>query len=381
MPSRGTVLVLWNMVEEDIYEVLRQEGPQPLPWKPDELMPELDTVVEEMAALLRATEEGGYRAHVLNLEDGLDRLLAAIRLYRPDVIMNLVESFQGDSGKEATIAGVYELLNVRYTGSRPWTLATCQDKFRTKRLLKAAGLPTPPGFLVEKEPVPADHGLAFPLIVKPVREDASAGIELASVVLGPGELEAQVRRVLTTYRMPALVEQYIDGREIHAALLGNDPPEVLPLLEMEFAEQRTEEWQPQILSYSAKWDPRSPEFYEVSCACPPESLDDGLAERMRALAVRAYQALDCRDYARVDMRVEEASGEVYILEVNPNPDLGDGAAYMQCATASGRTFAGTLAEIIEMAKQRSPAASVLAQAQPPHAEHRQAGHHDTEHEP
>src|SRR5690606_38893878 len=122
--------------------------------------------------------------------------------------------------------GLLDLLGVAYTGNPPLTLSLCQNKYRTKLLLDAAGLPTSPYFLVEQEPVPDDHELEFPLIVKPALEDASGGIEAASVVHDQAALEARVRQVLKEFGMPALVEEYVDGREIHAAILGNDPPEV-----------------------------------------------------------------------------------------------------------------------------------------------------------
>src|SRR5690606_40614407 len=127
--------------------------------------------------------------------------------------------FQDDQQQEAYVAGLYELMGVAYTGNRPITLATCQNKYRTKLLLEASGLPTAEFFLATRLPIPADHGLAFPLIVTPAYEDASGGIEADSVVRDQAALEARVARVLEEFEMPALVEEYIEGREIHAAIL------------------------------------------------------------------------------------------------------------------------------------------------------------------
>jgi D-alanine-D-alanine ligase len=355
---RPTVLVLWNQVEEDVYEHWRAQGQRPLPWDPGRSVPDVGTVAEEMDRILAAVRAAAARVDVVNVEDDLERLLAAVRLYRPDVVMNLVEYFQDDAGLEAAVAGLFDLLGVAYTGNPPLVLSLCQDKHRTKLLLDAAGLPTAPHFLVEREPVPADHGLDFPLIVKPVLEDASGGIEAASVVHDQAALEARVRHVLTEYEMSALIEEYIDGREIHAAILGNDSPEVLPLFEMEFDDSEfnpDDEWRPQIISFGAKWDPHSPDFYSMDSVCPAQDIEPEVEAYIRDIAVRAYQVIGCRDYARIDMRLDEEEGEVYILEVNPNPDLADGAAYMQCAVASGRTFEQTIAAIIDMAWQRARA--------------------------
>jgi D-alanine-D-alanine ligase len=355
---RPTVLILWNQVEEDVYEHWRAEGQRPLPWDPERQVPDVGTVAEEMDRIIEAVRAAAGQVQVVNVEDDLERLLAAVRLHRPDVVLNLVEYFDDDSSLEAAVAGLFELLGVAYTGSPPLVLSLCQNKYRTKLLLEAAGLPTSPYFLVESEPVPADHGLTFPLIVKPALEDASGGIEAASVVLDQAALEARVRHVLTEFEMPALVEEYVDGREIHAAILGNSPPEVLPLFEMEFDDSEfnpEEEWRPQIISFGAKWDPHSPDFYSMDSVCPAQELDPETETYIREVALQAYRVIGCRDYARIDMRLDEEEGEVYILEVNPNPDLADGAAYMQCATASGRTFEQTIAEIIGMAWERAGA--------------------------
>jgi D-alanine-D-alanine ligase len=192
------------------------------------------------------------------------------------------------------------------------------------------------------------------LIVKPAYEDASGGIEHASVVLDEKALIERVDYVIREFEMPALIEEYIEGREIHAAILGNHPPEVLPLFEMEFDDSEfnpQREWRPQIISFRAKWDPHSPDFYSMDAVVPPTDLDPKIAEECREIALQAYKATRCRDYARVDMRVDE-DGQPFILEVNPNPDLTDGAAYMMCAVASGRTFAETLGTIADLAVAR-----------------------------
>jgi hypothetical protein len=193
----------------------------------------------------------------------------------------------------------------------------------------------------------------YPLIVKPAFEDASGGIEKESVVHNHTALEARVNYILKEFEMPALVEEYVDGREIHAAILGNHPPEVLPLFEMEFDDSEfnpDEEWRPQIISYRAKWDPHSKDFYTMDAVVPPRDLDPTLAEEIRRVAREAYITVGCRDYARVDMRIED--DEIYILEVNPNPDLVDGAAFMLCANASGRTYSETLGAIADLAVAR-----------------------------
>ncbi len=351
---RGRVLVLWNQVEEDIYEKWRDQGPQPLPWDPTRVVPDVGTVDEEMGAFIKALEDARFDVELVNVEDSLERAIGAIRLHRPDAVFNLVEYFNDDQIQEAYIAGLFEMMNVSFTGNRPMVLATCQNKFRTKLILEAAGLPTADFMLAKSLPIPPEHDLTYPLIVKPAFEDASGGIEKDSVVHNHLALEARVAYVLKEFEMPALVEEYVDGREIHAAILGNNPPEVLPLFEMEFDDSEfnpTDEWRPQIISYRAKWDPHSKDFYTMEPVVPPDDLEPALASEIRRIAREAYIAVGCRDYARVDMRIEDE--EIYILEVNPNPDLVDGAAFMLCANASGRTYSETLGSIADLAIARS----------------------------
>ncbi len=352
--SRGRVLVLWNQVEEDIYEKWRDQGPQPLPWDPTRVVPDVGTVDEEMGAFIKGLEDARFDVELVNVEDSLERAIGAIRLHRPDAVFNLVEYFNDDQIQEAYIAGLFEMMNVSFTGNRPMVLATCQNKFRTKLILEAAGLPTADFMLAKKLPIAPEHDLSYPLIVKPAFEDASGGIEKESVVHNHLALEARVAYVLKEFEMPALVEEYVDGREIHAAILGNNPPEVLPLFEMEFDDSEfnpTDEWRPQIISYRAKWDPHSKDFYTMEPVVPPDDLEPELASEIRRIAREAYIAVGCRDYARVDMRIEDE--EIYILEVNPNPDLVDGAAFMLCASASGRSYAETLGSIADLAIARS----------------------------
>ena len=357
MASRGRILVLWNQTEEDIYERWRTEGPKPLAWDATRMAPDVGTVQEELDAMLEGLREGGFEVHCVNVEDDIDRLMGAIRFYRPDAVFNLMEYFNDDSSQEAYVVGLYELLGVPYTGCPGRCLSICQDKYRTKALLAAAELPTAEYMRVTAEPVtdPEEYELSYPLIVKPSLEDASGGIEAASVVHTFEQLEERVRFMLREFEQPLVVEEYIEGREIHAAILGNNPPQVLPLFEMEFDDSEFNpegEWRPQIISFKAKWDPHSEMFYSMDAVVPAQDLDEEIEARIREVAVQAFLALECRDYARIDMRVDEDEGEVYILEVNPNPDLADGAAYMQCATASGRSFSETLCEIADMAVLR-----------------------------
>lgn len=355
--------MLWNQTEEDIYERWRDDGPQALAWDPTRTVPDVGTVAEEMDVFMTALHDGGYDARLINVDDELERVFGAIRLYRPDAIFNLVEYFHDEPNQEAYIAGVYELMGYQYTGNRPVTLANCQNKYRTKILLEGADLPTSPFFLAKPgQPISEDHELDYPVIVKPAFEDASGGIEPSSVVHDLPALITQAQKIWKEFEMPALVEEYVEGREIHAAVLGDQKLEVLPLFEMEFDDSEfnpDEEWRPQIISFRAKWDPHSKDFYSMDSVCPAQDLDPETEQYIREVALGAFKALGCRDYARIDMRVDD-DGEVYILEVNPNPDLVEGTAYVQCTAASGRTYSEAICTIAELAIERGRKAKAKA---------------------
>jgi D-alanine-D-alanine ligase len=349
---------LWNQVEEDVYERIRSEGPRALDWDPAKVADEMSTAVEELDLIVRSLRDRGHTVAIVNIRDSLTVLLSAIETHKPDAIFNLVEFFGDDPAHEMHVAGIYELLGIAYTGSRPDVLALCLRKHRTKAVLDAAGLPTPRYVVVPPDKdarVPDDHGLKFPLFCKPAMDDASAGIDAGSVVRDRAALDARVTKLVTEYKGPVLVEEYIAGREIHCAILGNDPPEALPLFEMKFHGAASVSM-PHIITYKAKWDPHSKDFYAMDGVCPPADLEPETVAYIEDVAIRAFHAVGCRDYARVDMRLDPATGEPYILEVNPNPDLSDTCAYVQCAAVSGRTYAQTIDAIARMALQRARAA-------------------------
>lgn len=362
MTKPGRILILFNQVEEDVYERIRADGPRPLAWDPSRTAEEMSTAAEELELIARSLRDRGHTVALANIHDSLAALLAAIDDFAPDAIFNLVEFFGEDPAHEMHVAGVYELLGVAYTGSRPEVLSLCQRKHRTKAILAAADVPTPRYVVVSGEPgarVPDDHGLAFPLIVKPAMEDASGGIDAGSVVADRAALDARVTKLVDEYHQPVLVEEYIDGREVHCAILGNDPPEALPLFEMVFHDD-PDASSPHIITYKAKWDPHSKDFYAMDGVCPPPDLEPEIVRGIQEVAIRAFDAVGCRDYARVDMRLQPATGEPYVLEVNPNPDLSDSCAFVQCAAVSGRSYAQLVDEIARLALTRARAAKPRA---------------------
>lgn len=267
---------------------------------------------------------------------------------RPELVVNLCESFAGEARGEMLVPGLLDLTGLAYTGSGPLALTLALHKDKAKALLRGCGVTTPDSALIERLPDLEQVSVALPAIVKPAREDASIGIDRHSVVRDRSELRRVCERVLREHRQPALVEQYIEGRELNVALLGN-PPRPLPISEIDFT--HLDPSLPRIVTYAAKWDESSPEYL----ATPPVwcSLPEEIEQRVYQAAVAAFTALDCRDYGRVDIRLSP-EGVPFVIEVNPNCDLSPGAGFARAAEASGLGYEDLVWRLVEVARERGP---------------------------
>ncbi|MDE3059213.1 MAG: ATP-grasp domain-containing protein, partial [Bacteroidota bacterium] len=229
-------------------------------------------------------------------------------------------------------------------------LGLCLNKARVKEILSYYGIPTPRSVLIRKLPLEnGEHHLDFPLIVKPSFEDASLGIDNKSVVYSWNELEQRVKFVLEEFNQPCLVEEYIEGREINVAILGNAEPAALPLSEIDFSS--LPEGYPHIVSYNSKWIKGSIEF---DCTIPvcPAPLEKITEKKVKEFALRAYKILGLRDYARVDIRLDR-NGKPFVIEVNPNPDLSDDAGFARSGSVAGMDYHTLVQKIVEIALERN----------------------------
>jgi len=275
----------------------------------------LDTV-EKIDAILRG---GGFAVERFGVGLDLSPFIDRLKRQPPDAVFNLFEGFADRPVTETTIAGILDWFGIPFTGNGVEALTLARDKLRTKYLLHGAGLPTAPFFSVDRLPCPPCR-IDWPVIVKPTGQDASVGIEQASVATDQRALEAQVAKVMDNYGSPVLVEKFIRGREFFLPLFEEYWPDrnrrelrTLPPSEILFNDPSL--WP--IYSYAAKWTESSPEF-----GATPEQLavdvPAGLADRLARIARQVYQTLGCRDYARVDFRVSN-DGDPFVLELNPNP--------------------------------------------------------------
>ena len=329
-----------------------QDGSKALPKVRDRLtdLSEIG-VLEEKEDIARALNSLGYKTTIFNVDGDIVRFVTFLRDEEPDVVFNLCESIGNSSIHEMHVGGIYELMDIPYTGSDPLTLGTALSKVRVKEILLYNGLPTPRFQLFKSwMRMSLDDRLAYPLIVKPSQEDASAGIESESIVTSLPELRKRTRYVVEEFDQPALVEEYVDGRELNVAILGNRKPTVFPISEIDMS--TLPKRYHRIISYNAKWMKGTEEYEHTKGVCPAP-LPSALESTIKDMALRAYQLLGCRDYARIDFRLSK-DHKPSILEVNPNPDISDDAGFARSARAYGYKFEELVGKIVECALERLP---------------------------
>jgi D-alanine-D-alanine ligase len=268
----------------------------------------------------------GYAVRKLAAEMPIKRLVRQLEDDNSDLIFNVCESLRGSGDQERRIAAVLELLEKRFTGSGSLALTLAGDKSLAKKLFEFHGIKSPNFTTIAPGKVEGNPSLsAFPLIVKPIATDSSIGINAKSVVNSVEELMQRVFAIHSEFHTPALVEQYIEGREIYVSLLGN-PPAVLPPIEWDLSKLPAE--MPRIAGTEVKWE----RDYKAAREFVPEDIlaDEKVMGRIREAALGAWSALLVRDYARVDMRLTR-EGTPYVLEVNPNPWLDNRAEFAMAA--------------------------------------------------
>lgn len=290
----------------------------------------VQVIEDALQALHHRTVRIGNAQELLSKLDGL----------KVDLVFNIAEGYAGRN-REAQVPILLEMKGIPFVGSDPLTLALTLDKLMTKKILLAEGIPTPRFFQMadSNDPIPAD--VAFPLIVKPRYEGSSKGISEHSVVHSPEQLRSQVGKIVGTYRQPVLVEEFIRGTEFTVAVIGNDPPEALPVVQIQI-DGKTDLGE---LFYTFS---RIASGADYIC---PARIAAGLEETLKSLALRTYQAVECLDFGRVDFRVDR-EGHPYVLEINPLPSLSTEDVFMVVAKELKVTYEAVLGRIVEAAAKR-----------------------------
>lgn len=265
-----------------------------------------------------------------------------------DIVLNLAEAFGGGNTNETLVPAMLEALEIPFTGASSHNMHLTLDKEKTKLVLAHYGLTVPRHQIFRSPEDRLVSGLKFPMIVKPIREEASIGIYQDSVVSSQEQLRAKVQTVLENYHQPALVEEFIEGREISVGMIGNDPDfTIFPPLEFVFPEAQSP--LEQIRSYEYKWGGKKEQMIRAS-------LPRKTARKLEEYTRIAYEATECRDYARMDYRVDGA-GNPWLLEVNYNPGIGPNThglnnTLTMMASFVGISFEDLVEKIVSIARQR-----------------------------
>jgi len=305
-------------------------------------------IIEEIEAVESAVRSLGHECVVIAVRDEIFEVIHWLKEYQPDVVFNLCESVYGHSCWEMNIPALLDLFRMPYTGSSPLTLGLCQDKGKVKDILQSQDILTPRYQIFERA-VGVAKGNAFPTIVKPLHEDGSLGISRESVVYDHETLIKQIRYVIDQYQQPALVEEFVEGRELNVGLMEtNGHVGTLPISEIDYSE--FPEGVPKICGYEAKWVTESPEYQKSKPVCPAP-MKPGMKKRVEQIALRVFKLFGCRDYARVDLRIGR-DGKIYVLEVNPNPDISPQSGMARALRVQGTTYAEFVGNLLERALKR-----------------------------
>jgi len=281
--------------------------------------------------------------------DGSLKSLHALPKLDCDIIFNLSESFAGNDTADYNIAAYLELVGKSFTGTGSHGLMLAQDKSVAKKIFAFHGISTPVFARSFRGRLAFSDELHFPVIVKPMREDGSIGIEFNAVVSSIKELMERIDWLHANFDSPVLIEEYVEGREMYVGVLGNENPTALPVVELDLS--KLPEGTPRIAGAEVKWGKGTAAYRDTKSAVA-EGLPEETVAALQQTAVAVFQALELRDYGRVDMRLQ-ADGKIHVIEANPNPWLSSKAEFAMAARKAGRTYSRLVEEIVELAMARA----------------------------
>jgi len=343
MISDAKILICYN-APVSIYQVYSGK-----PKDDEEVVDDMSesSFVAELDTLTQSLKKYFSRVETLAVTKNIRESIQKITSINPDAIFNLVESVEGNTTFEAFHAGIFDLLDIPYTGNPPQALGNCLNKTFAKQILRANGIKTPGSLTLTPHTriSQKNFSLQFPVITKLAKEDASIGISEHSVVSSFENLKKQLKFLTSTYKQDVIVEEYIAGREFNVAVLGTD---ALPISEIDF--KGLPDHLPKIVTYEGKWISGSVYYKYTNPQCPAK-LSEPQRKKIEAAALATFNALECRDYARVDIRLDK-NNIPYVIEVNPNPDISTDSGFARAAKASGLQYGEMLFKIITLALHR-----------------------------
>ena len=312
--------------------------PEEVPSIPNNLKGQSQTQVDTYAewdtwSTINAVKDAIECFHNVTLIEADHSAFQKLKELKPDIVFNIAEGYNGVS-REAQIPAILDMLQIPYTGSDPLTLAICLDKARTKEILSYHKVPNAKFFIADSLNQVSDLNLKFPLIVKPISEGSSKGIFSSSFVKDVNELTSEVERILNEYNQPALIEEFLPGKEFTVAVIGNgNEAQVLPIVEINFKDF-PDDFIP-IYSYEAKWILDTTENPLDVFTCPAK-IDSTLESKIKETVLRAYNVLRCKDWSRIDVRLD-SDNEPNIIEVNPLPGILPNPEENSCFPKAART--------------------------------------------
>jgi D-alanine-D-alanine ligase len=313
-------------------------------FSPRELKEDEDKETE--ADVLVCLKRLGHEVETLAVFDDVLPIVEKIRSFAPEVVFNLTESFHSDRAHEANIPALLELMKVRYTGARPEGLMLCKDKALAKKILAYHRVRVP-HFVIspQQRPLKRLRRFVYPAFVKPVGEESSDGISKASFARSEEEALERARFVHEKFHCDALIEEYIDGRELYLSVMGNRKLNVFPPREIFFNQVPDDE--PKFATFKAKWDDAYRKKWGIRNGAA-SALPEGLEEKLARLARKVYRVLKIRGLGRIDVRLTPA-GEIAIIEANPNPSLAKDDDFAQAASAAGLEYDVLIQKILDTA--------------------------------
>jgi D-alanine-D-alanine ligase len=301
--------------------------------------PDWKTEADVMAAL----DKLGHTAEHLAIFDDVDLLRQKLETFAPDILFNLVEQFKNNPGFDQNIVSFFEMQSLPFTGCGSTGLTLCKHKGISKKILHYHGIHVPNFVVVPRGQRPArPKQLKFPILVKPVKEEASYGISQASFVETDEQFRERVAFIHEKYSSDAIAEEYIEGRELYVSLLGNVRLDVFPIRELIFREVPSNE--PKIATYKAKWDEEYRKRWGLQNQFA-EGLDPALVEHITETCKRIYRLLTIDGYARMDLRLT-ADNKVHFIEANPNPHLAEDEDFAQSASKTGMSYPQLIERIV-----------------------------------
>lgn len=293
----------------------------------------------------------GHEVFPLGIADDLRVIRTAIDALKPHIVFNLLEHFHGIPIFDQNVVSYLELLRIPYTGCNPRGLMLARDKALAKKVLSYHRIPVP-DFVVFQvgRAIRRPKRLAFPLIVKSLTDEASIGISQASVVDDDAKLAERVKFIHETNATDAIVEQYIDGRELYVSILGNQRLQVFPLWELHLTSMPESAWR--IATDRVKWSRKYQKKHGIKTD-EAADLPAAIKERIRHLGKRVYRTLGLSGYARLDLRLD-TNGNVFVLEANPNPQIAYGEDFAESAERAGISYEALLQRILMLGLQWRP---------------------------